>query len=167
MPRLKYSLLAVAGIVLLAVVLSVIGPKRALAALGYTPIRDVDNPARNPFQISTGNVFVLNRNNSGNLDAVPAGSRLVIEQVSVTASVPSGQSGFFSISTTAGGNGESFVIPTTQRFFDGSGTDILVATQSLRLYADPGTTPQVNFFRSSTAGFASFQGMISGYKVGL
>ena len=52
MPRFKYSLLAAVGILILAFVLTVIGPKRVMAALGFTPVRNVDNPDRAPFQDS-------------------------------------------------------------------------------------------------------------------
>src|SRR5215218_1053810 len=74
MKRLQYSLLAAAGVLLLALVLTAIGPKRVMAALGFTPVRDVDGPAMQPVQ------FVL----APGVESfqVPAGKRLVIDQIS-------------------------------------------------------------------------------------
>jgi hypothetical protein len=169
MKRLRYSLYATAGIVMLALVLSAIGPKRVMAALGYTPVRDVDNPAGNPHSDGIGFTFASGITTTVNLTPVPAGKRLVIEYVSVTASVPSGQTGFFFIDSRAGGVLAVHSIPATQKFADTAfaGTDLIVTGQSLRLYADPGTTPTISFRRSSSSGGASFQAFWSGYYVNL
>lgn len=51
MRRFKASLLAACGLLILAAVRGAIGPKRALAALGFTPVRDVDGAARQPFTV--------------------------------------------------------------------------------------------------------------------
>jgi hypothetical protein len=75
MNRFKYSLLAAAGILTLAFILTAIGPKRVMAALGYTPVRDIDVYARQPVLValsSNGSVFY----------DVPAKKRLVIEFIS-------------------------------------------------------------------------------------
>ena len=57
MKRLQYSLLAAAGILILAFVLTAVGPKRVMAALGFTPVRDVDQAARQPFS-ATANLAI-------------------------------------------------------------------------------------------------------------
>ena len=83
MQRFKYSLTAAAGILILAFVLNLIGPRRVMAALGYTPVRDVDNPLRNPYQVTIS----LTGNNTQSVRTslvVPQGYRLRIEYVSAT-----------------------------------------------------------------------------------
>lgn len=169
MKRLKYSLYATAGILALALVLTAVGPKHVLAALGFTPVREVDAPGRSPYQELTAFTFANSITTDYALSAVPANSRLAIEQVTGTASVPSGQSGFFFVRTTAGGRTSFHTLPITQRFADSvfPGTDLLVITQPIRFYADPGTRPEVSFRRSSSSGSASFQVGLSGYFIGL
>ena len=87
MNRFKYSLLAAAGILVLAFVLTAIGPKRVMAALGYTPVRDVDQPARQPFGINRSVTVAGGTFAAGTSFAVPAGKRLVIEQVAIAGNV--------------------------------------------------------------------------------
>ena len=169
MPRFKYSLLAVAGILILAFVLTAIGPKRVMAALGYTPVRDVDAPALNPHGDGIAFTIASGITTQVNLSPVPVGKRYVIEHITATASVPHGQTGFFFIDTRSGGTNVSLVVPVNQQFVDTvfAGSDLLVTGQSVRFYADPGTTPSISFRRSSNSGSASFQAFLSGYYVNL
>lgn len=81
MNRFKYSLLAAAGILVLAAVLNMIGPKRVMAALGYTPVRDVDFAARKPLILS----FNLGSGGMGPVYIIPDKKRLVIEFISISA----------------------------------------------------------------------------------
>lgn len=59
------------------------------------------------------------------------------------------------------------MIPVTSSFADAAfpGSDLLIAAQSIRLYADAGTTPSISFRRSSTTGSASLSAFTSGYLV--
>ena len=77
MQRFKYSILAAAGILVLSGVLIAIGPTRVMAALGYTPVRDVDNPGRQPFSINLS----IPAAGVPPTFPVPAGKRLVITHV--------------------------------------------------------------------------------------
>ena len=81
MNRFKYSILAAAGILILALVLTAIGPKRVMAALGYTPVRDVDNVGRQPFTID-----VAVPSDDSRSFTVPAGKRLVITTLGAATS---------------------------------------------------------------------------------
>src|SRR5205823_4966094 len=94
MPRFKYSLLAAAGILILALVMTALGPKRVMAALGYTPVRDVDNPARATFQdsfsleIDPGHSSDKNESFAVN---IPPNTRLAIDHINVLGELPVGQ----------------------------------------------------------------------------
>ena len=167
MKRFQYSLLATAGILILAFVLTAIGPKRVMAVLGYTPVKDVDGPGRRAYHELAPSINTSTVTTEVNFSMVPGGNRLAIENVSVAASVPSGQTGYFFIDTIVGGAFSSQVLPAVQKFADQSGENILICAQPIRVYADPGTRPSLGFRRSSNAGDASFQGAISGYYIGL
>ncbi len=132
-------------------------------------VRDIDQPAMSPHQDGFGFAIASGFTTSEALTMVPAGKRLVIEQFSATAIVPAGQSGFFFIQTTAGGGAAQHIVPATKGFADSAfpGSDLLTASQSIRIYADPGTTPTVSFRRSSSAGSSTFSAFISGYHVTL
>ncbi|MCC6728679.1 MAG: hypothetical protein IT208_04995 [Chthonomonadales bacterium] len=168
MRRLKLSLLAAVGLLALAGAISAVGPKRVMAIAGYTPVRSIDEPALNPRQQLTPYTVANSITTDVSLAPVPASvRRRVIEHFSATAGVPSGQSGFFFITTTANASTAVHVVPVTQRFADAAfpGSDTLVASEETRLYADPGTTPRIAFRRSSSAGSASFQAAVSGHDV--
>src|SRR5205823_2965051 len=86
----KYSLLATAGVLILTFVLTAIGPKRVLAALGYTPVRDVDK--RQPYQASVQTDLPAGTLTRGfDVPAVPSGKRLVIEYITFDASASNGE----------------------------------------------------------------------------
>ncbi len=167
--RFKVAICAAIGILTLACVITVVTPKRVLAALGYTPVRDVDQPARAPYSGGFGFLVANGTTSTTSLGVVPAGKRLVIEYFSGSGEVPTGQTAYFYISTTAGGTGGSHSVPVTQKFADAAfaGSDALVAAQPLRLYADPGTNVEVGFRRSSANGGAFCSAFISGYYVTL
>jgi hypothetical protein len=140
-----------------------------MAALGYTPVRDVDAPALNPHGDGIAFTIASGITTQVNFAPVPAGKRFVIEHITATAGVPHGQTGFFFIRTRSGGINVSLVVPVNQQFEDTvfPGSDLLVTGQPVRFYADPGTTPSISFRRSSSSGSANFQAFISGYYVTL
>jgi hypothetical protein len=132
MNRLKYSILAAAGILLLAGVLTLVGPKRVMAALGYTPVRDVTNPALQPFQIAVS--FSGNSNFGTNSFTVPAGKRLVIEYVSVA--MFNNGSGTVLIGPAPLSSLPSVSIP----FRDPGIRGVYTGGQEVRFYGEPGQT---------------------------
>ena len=131
MKRFKYSILAAAGVLILALIITAIGPKRVMAALGYTPVRDVDNPGRHPFQIGLASF------NSFRF-TVPAGKRLVIENVSGNA-FSFGVFRWVGLLSTAGGAFTSHLIPVTSAGLAGSGANTYTFGQVTTIYADPET----------------------------
>ena len=139
MPRFKYSLLAAVGLLLLVSVISLIGPKRALAALGYTPVRDVDGPARQPFSIQFD--FEASATTGTTVDTkgfnVPSNKRLVITYVS--ANSHGGE--FLDIQSNVNGQFTFIDVPFTAS--SPLLPDFLVASQQVMGFADPGTLVQV------------------------
>ncbi len=122
------------------------------------PVRDVDNPARQPFQVSilTGNF------------TVPAGKRLVIEFVSgLVVTPPTCRLRNLILMTSISIQGQQVIanhrfVPTLTA--SGISNDNLIS-QETRLYADPGTTVRVipNFsvqFCDAIGGFS-----VTGYLV--
>jgi hypothetical protein len=132
MQRLQYSLLAAAGLLILAGVLTLIGPKRVMAALGYTPVRDVDQPARQPFQIA---VSVSGSSNFGvNSFVVPTGKRLVIEYISIA--MFNNGSGNVIIGPAPLSSLPSIAIP----FRDPGIRGVYTGGKEVRFYGEPGQT---------------------------
>jgi hypothetical protein len=139
MKRPNTILAFVAGVILVAPLLIASSSGRVSAASKVTDVRDVENPARHPFQataactIDPGNIFCLNE------FPVPANQLLVIETVSGFITVPPGQTAFHPLNVTQEPtNGVSFFIPAT--FVVNDGTNLRFAvTQSMRAYAFPGT----------------------------
>jgi len=135
------------------------------------PMRDVENPARQPFQAdapSTGEfpdgMFVT----LPMITTIPAGKRLVIEQVSVSGAMIKGQR-----MVTAGlhisnsGNNVQHFLTVTPQGSGGCCRDVFIASQQVRLYADPGTIVSGFATRDVNTGFASaaVSFSISGYLV--
>lgn len=152
----------------------------AAVAQYSTPSRDVDNPARQPYQ-AAANVVCFYGTSSATFASdsttikVPAGKRLVIETVTIDSLPASGQIPEAWVGVTAGGAGGAHHIPlqrmwTAAQYGGGMIYDRYQAMVSVRLYADPGTTVTLGTRRSSTAGTAadmvtSFR--VSGYYVNL
>ena len=117
---------------------------RAVQAVVATIIRDQDNPARHPLtkdcasDLTTGQIVVCTTS------AIPAGQQFVIETISILAS--SDPSNFVlenSVEITTAGPTTSFSLNPI--FDDGVGQPTearYLGVQSLRLYADPGSTIQ-------------------------
>jgi hypothetical protein len=116
--------------------------------------------ARIPFQ-RLANLFIPD-GDVGGIDefVVPAGHRLIIEQVTGSALVPAGQVVYlFQVITAVGGVFAEHFIPVTATPV-GS-----IACQQVRLYADPGTAVKFAAFRNGTDGEVLAGGSISGYLV--
>jgi len=96
------------------------------------PTTNANEPALQPFQV-TLSPHSSTTNNATDYFTVPAGKRLVIEYYNAfPASDLAGATEFMSLQTTAGG------VTATYRVFNV--TTFTAANQTVRIYADPGTT---------------------------
>jgi len=128
-------------------------------------VRDVDNPARQPFQASVSPVAVTAGNTAFVfMTQVPVGKRLVIEQVTSQGSVLSGAAVQMQIVTDLGGGETSHALVFTRQGTDGV-SDYFAASQVTRLYADPNSPITIQAQGINGGGTFSFS--ISGYLVNL
>lgn len=134
------------------------------------PLRDVDNPASQPFAFNGFSFWSVNSQTTGVSFTVPAGKRLVIEQVSAQANVtsiaPTKQVTLY-VSATAGGTVAAYYFTGTDvGEFAGTGRDWVVASSQTRSYADAGTTVSITAFRSYTDNYSdTINFYLSGYLV--
>ena len=95
---------------------------------------------------------------------IPAGKRLIMENVSAQVSMPSGQRALVFINATSGGATIQHAIPVTlQGTF--SGYDEMMASQPMKLYADPSSYVGVSVFLNSLAGPTDVWVKVSGKLV--
>ena len=126
------------------------------------------NDGRQPFQAAANGT--QNGTNVSTLGVanVPAGKRLVIEFISVSAQVPPGQHLELAQVLTNQGSGGIFHDLLIHEQPDAVIGDALFrAVHDLRLYANGGTQVQLVVRRSSGLGLATFGVSISGYLVDL
>lgn len=162
----------IAGTVSLASGSSIgINPSSNTVQLGNTVdnpvmVRDVDNPARQPFQEEFAITLPDNFGGENATFMVPLGKRLVIEYVSARGFVPAGQTLTFSIRTRQGNtpNGVVHYLVSTEQGFSGTSTGF-VAGQVMRLYADPGTQVLVRAGRNPATGTGNAFIAVSGHFV--
>ena len=128
------------------------------------PVGDVQNPAFNPFQVDAS--FTLRRG-QGSVEAglPPAGNkgqRVVIEHVTVAASVPEGQGIVAYIKI---GEIKHSLVLTPQKGW--GNPDVFRASQPIKLYTVGGGDAMAlaGVERSNSTGTASFYFTISGYLV--
>lgn len=151
----------------------------ALAALRPEPVeaqmkpvltRDVDAPGRHPYQTIIS-VFVPDFLNSVDTHAgaaIPANKTLVIEFVSVSVIVPTGEKPLFTVGGTVAGGSIPFRIPLTFAGPAFAGKDEYRATQLVRIYSDGDgvSGPDVACGHNILGvGFAECDGSISGYLI--
>ena len=147
----------------------------SVANLGSNPlpVRDVDNPARQPFTFrSAGLAFGGGANTSASFVA-PAGKRLVVEQVSVAIFLrePSAnQNATFNVRTTVAGTETAYsaVGGDFGTFVGVSGpVQFFRLSSQMRSYADPETTVSidVSLLRLSNSSNDSATVNLSGYLV--
>jgi hypothetical protein len=132
------------------------------------PVQVVDDfAAKTPFR--DGHIAVFDDGSPGEavFFDVTEGKRLVIEHVSVSATLPIGQKIAMELVIPVGllsGIPYSFVVTTVGTFpIAGSNKDMLVASQQVRLYADVGFN--VNLKRNNSSGTGSAVVSISGHLV--
>jgi hypothetical protein len=108
-------------------------------------VRNVDEPVREPIQISGGIIFDSNGTANQPVFPVPAGKRFVIEYVSARVTVQPGLIlDQFEIWSNAGGNLAHHMIASPQ-----GNTGVSLISQPVRFYADPETLISI-FVRSTT-----------------
>jgi hypothetical protein len=148
----------------------------ALAALAFSlpafaqyssPMRDVDNPARQPVRFQPI-IFIPAGGTSGTADlpAVPAGKRLVIETISFWARVQTGLLGTLQLNFVP-------MLPGAKMMTNDLNSDLIGFIGSYRLYYDPGSSIHLTFRPSfvspgfSTPDFINCNVLITGYYVSL
>ena len=136
------------------------------------PVKDQDNPARQPFQWQNSGTIAAGSDRVDFTIQVPAGKRLVIEQLSGAASVNNsvGTVPRFLIASFSGGIASGYA-PGAYVGNDGMSPRVY-ASQQLRMYADPGTNVSVEVQRSSDnvggySGTVSFTVSVTGYLVNI
>jgi hypothetical protein len=140
-------------------------PTVQVANTAQAPVlgRDVDEPARQPFQRSGVLSFAAGETTSTVEFTVPANKRLVIEYVSAKITLDEPLT-WFSVHTNAGSSGGThFFAPTTfPNFPDG-----YVVSQQTRLYANQGSPVTIEARRIGIPGQAAASGLagFSGYLV--
>ena len=139
-------------------------PAAPLGVASPLEVRDLDNPARQPLQLS-GNCVITGFSCRSPLFVVPDGKRFVIEYVSLHASSPVGQVAALQIITIFRGVETAHSLTQTPPAVEvGVGTEgFSQAGGTVRLYADPGTLVSVIGFRSGNVGIANLQLSLSGY----
>ena len=124
------------------------------------------NDGQQPFQAAANGTQNGTNVSTINVANVPAGKRLVIEFISVSAQVPPGQHLELAHVLTNHGSGGVFhdllIHPQPNAVI---GDAIFRAVHDLRLYANGGTQVQLVVRRNSSIGLATFGVSISGYLV--
>ena len=148
---------------------TLMGDGTAVSPLGVSSplaIRDLDNPARQPFQARVTCSATID-GCSEFIPNPPAGKRLVIEYVTMQGEIPPGQVATFQIDTTAGGefavHDLGLSLPAVAFGFVGR----VVIAQRVRLYADPGVPIHAAASRNGSGSTVHFSFSISGYLVDL
>ncbi len=132
------------------------------------PVRDVDNPARQPFQRELDPLIPAGSFTASDSLTVPAGKRLVIEFASATINTTSGTKMWVRIQTTTSGSTNAHtLVPELQGPFSADNSDFFVAAQPMKVFADPAT--QVIVITSVLGGVANSNSgaavVMSGYLV--
>jgi hypothetical protein len=110
-----------------------------MAVLGYTPVRDMDNPGRQPFSVQVNAA----RGQLTTILNVPAHKRLIITYVdafSLAATVSD-----IDVFSTVNGNASRLFVPFTATPFPGEH----FASQQILGFADAGTPVSVEYFGSA------------------
>jgi hypothetical protein len=127
-------------------------------------VRDVDNPARRPFQQELTWQNDPTQLGGGASFTVPPGKRLVIEYVSANVVISTGEVVSFFVRTTVNGTVARHFVDAIPRGPSGGYSKSYVMNQEVRLYAGPGT--RVDLFANNTLGGESYGiGTVSGYLV--
>ena len=137
------------------------------------PVRDVDNPARQPFVFFVDSPLNHWFSTAPNIIlefSVPSGKRLVIEQLSIEADLtPSASQKMRGVvRSSVGGLFHDYAFTGTDSGQDGNFEDFIASAQ-MRSYADSGTTVQIFVTRNDTSGGSLDKAEInlSGYLINM
>jgi hypothetical protein len=154
---------AVAG---LAFLLAAPGGAQESSRSRTVRVKDVDQPARSPFQAKLRIELPGDQCCQNGFVDVPAGKRLVIEYASALGIAPAGQTFNFEVGTLLNGHlsfDQNHLLPTLQHDPTGTAT----AGQVVRIYADPGPAHvMLRASRSGTGDAVAFM-TVSGHLVDL
>lgn len=131
-----------------------------------TPVCEVNNPDRHPFQASVEISLPAGTEGQNGFVTVPAGKRLVIQYVSGQAFLPSGQKALFSVIVSLQGQkvGTTHYLESTVVGPFGS-QDCFQCGRMVQLYADAGNTVMLRTDRNSPAGAGLSRMSLSGHLV--
>jgi hypothetical protein len=157
---------------ILVVVGSILGGglgEPVLAQVRAALIKDVDNPARQPFAVGTGITdFAVGSNSvSDTVLTVPAGKRAVVEHVSCINYVETANSWVrFEMNYTSAGaaSRHQFVLTRVGPSF-AAGIDIWSFSQPVQAYADPSTAITITALRRLSSGAGAIECYVSGHYV--
>lgn len=125
-------------------------------------VRDIDNPARQPFQQEVELTLDPGKGGENVAINVPIGKLFVIEQISASGFAPAGQKMLFSVMTHIAPDlvTRRHLLQTTNSAFGAS--NFFMASQSVRIYADtPSALARAE--RDFTTGTATARFVVSGY----
>jgi len=150
-----------------AIVLAVLLLGGTAVAAGVQLMKNVDEPGRHPFSVQVSCDLADTVAFGGGSTALPAGKRIVVDYVSVRATLPSGQKLLRAdVSTTVAGNTQPYAVVPTFTGTDTSGNDVYVAGQQVTLYDDPNNGLNVGCTRGPTAsGAANITFFINGHTL--
>ena len=131
-----------------------------------TPVCEVNNPDKNPFQANVEISLPPGTGGQNGFVTVPAGKRLVIEYVSGQAFLPSGQKALFSVIVSLKGQstGTWHYLESTVVGPFGS-QDCFQCGRMVRLYADAGATVMLRTDRDLATDTGLSRMTLSGHLV--
>ena len=166
MNRFKNQILLAAGFAVLAGVISGITAAPAIAqAIKAALIKNVDEPGRHPYSVRSACVTPLN-NCAAPFDAIPAGSRFVVEYVTVVVVPSNGPNGVADVILQNSGGTVKSYLDAAPHADTGLGSSIFSSSHSVRAFYEPGEIPMV-LFAVNTGGIAGARAVLTGYLIDL
>jgi hypothetical protein len=162
---MKNRLLTLAGALALLAVLGSYYAKPLLAQVRAALVQDRDSPARNVYQVLNSCFNVTNPCVIA-FSAVPAGKRLIIQQVSVLVTLPSTSAGDIADVELRGSGGSTVFqfLPVVASIGNFGGQAQYTSNQTVLASYDAGQVPNVDVFVASNDGF-SVVASISGFMI--
>lgn len=159
-----------AGVAALGIIGGMVGGP-AVAQIRAALVRDVDNPALQPFRTQIAvTLLAADSSKTVNGPVVPAGKRLVIENASIWGLTQNADfvSGVWL--TVPGANPATFTMldpaSTEKKVVSGS-TNIYAYNRPVRLYYEPGETVQAQVFTEGASAGKTVNIYLNGYLVNL
>ena len=131
-----------------------------------TLVKDLDNPAQQPFQNGLSCATIASGATSCfSTLTVPAGKELVIEYVQISSRENAGSTtAVYLLTTTVGGLSIAYSLaPGTAVVVNGN--NVRIGEHLTRIYADPGTTVRFDGSENSNSGTVIFTALLSGHLV--